>query len=116
MKTLEEYMAYNYRLEVQRDETEGGYVMSFPELPGCISCAESQEEVLRLAEDAKREWMIAAMEEGIEIPVPKGIESYPNTFKLRLPKSLYAELTNQARREGISMNQYCLYLLSRKMV
>lgn len=114
MRTLEEYMALNYRLEVQKDENEGGYVMSFPELPGCISCADRQDEVLKLAEDAKREWITAAMEEEIEIPVPKGIEAFPNTFKLRLPKSLYAELNYQARREGISMNQYCLYLLSRK--
>ena len=116
MRTLEEYMALNYRLEVQRDEEEGGYVMSFPELPGCVSCADTQEEVLRLAEDAKKEWLAAAMEQGIEIPIPKGIVAYPNTFKLRLPKSLYAELNSQARREGISMNQYCLYLLSRRPV
>ena len=33
-------------------------------------------------------------------------------FKLRLPKSLHKSLADQAKCEGISMNQYCLYLLS----
>jgi predicted HicB family RNase H-like nuclease len=31
---------------------------------------------------------------------------------LRLPKSLHGELIDEAKREGISLNQYCLYRLS----
>ena len=31
---------------------------------------------------------------------------------LRIPKSLHAELAEQARREGVSLNQYCLYKLA----
>ena len=37
MKTLEDYMKLNYRLEFEPDEDEGGYVAYFPELPGCIT-------------------------------------------------------------------------------
>jgi predicted HicB family RNase H-like nuclease len=33
---------------------------------------------------------------------------------LRLPKSLHSELADEAKREGISLNQYCLYRLARK--
>lgn len=113
MSSLEYYMSLNYRLEIQKDE-EGGYVMSFPELPGCLSCADTKEEAVALAEDAKREWLTAAIEEGIEIPEPKRAEQCPNTFKLRLPKSLYYDLAYGARREGVSMNQYCVYLLSQR--
>lgn len=30
-------------------------------------------------------------------------------LKLRMPKSLHKELYERSRREGISMNQYCIY-------
>jgi Ni,Fe-hydrogenase III small subunit len=35
MKTLNDYMAMNYRMEIIEDREEGGYVVSYPELPGC---------------------------------------------------------------------------------
>ena len=41
------------------------------------------------------------------------MESYSGQFKLRIPKSLHKSLTEHAKREGISMNQYCVYLLSK---
>lgn len=53
------------------------------------------------------------MEEGITIHEPDDLENYSGQFKLRIPKSLHRSLTEQARREGISMNQYCVYLLAK---
>ena len=65
------------------------------------------------AEDAKREWIQAAMEEGIEIPEPLSEAEYSGQFKLRIPKSLHRALAQHSKEEGISMNQYCLYLLTK---
>ena len=112
MKTIDEYMKLPYRLELIPDEDEGGFVASFPELPGCLSCGATAEEAAANAADAMRAWMTAAVEEGIPIPVPHGLDDYSGQFKLRIPKSLHKSLAENARREGISMNQYCLYLLS----
>ena len=53
------------------------------------------------------------MEEGITIHEPDDLENYSGQFKLRIPKSLHRSLTEHARREGISMNQYCVYLLAK---
>ena len=113
MKTLNEYLALPYRMEIMEDRDEGGYVVSFPELPGCITCGETVESAVANAEDAKREWIIAALEDGIVIHEPDDLENYSGQFKLRIPKSLHRSLTEHARREGISMNQYCVYLLSK---
>ncbi len=44
-----------YRMEIMEDKDEGGFVVSFPELPGCISCGETVNEALKNAEDAKHE-------------------------------------------------------------
>ena len=38
MKTLNDYLIMNYRMEIVEDKDEGGFVVSFPELPGCITC------------------------------------------------------------------------------
>ena len=35
MKTLNDYLSMAYRMEIVEDKDEGGYVVSFPELPGC---------------------------------------------------------------------------------
>ena len=67
MKTLNEYLSLPYRMEIVEDRNEGGYVVSFPELPGCITCGETVESVVANAEDAKREWITAALEDGITI-------------------------------------------------
>ena len=113
MKTLNEYLALPYRMEIVEDRDESGYVVSFPELPGCITCGETVESAVANAEDAKREWITAALEDGITIHEPDDLENYSGQFKLRIPKSLHRSLTEHARREGISMNQYCVYLLSK---
>ena len=112
MKTFDEYMALPYRMEVVPDLDEGGFVVSFPELRGCLTVGNTIEDACKNAEDAKAEWIAAAMEDGIEIPEPDRDEDYSGQFKLRIPRSLHRQLATEAKREKISMNQYCLYLLS----
>ena len=113
MKTLNDYLALSYRMEIIRDSDEGGFVASYPDLPGCITCGETEEEALKDALDAKKAWLEAALEENIEIPEPDSLEAYSGQFKLRLPRSLHRALAEHSQREGISMNQYCVYLLAK---
>ena len=113
MKTLEEYMKLHYPMEIVEDEDEGGYVLSFPDLAGCLTIGETIKEAIDNSEDAKRQWLKAAIEEGIEIAEPKLNDDYSGQFKLRIPKSLHRSLALNSKKEGISMNQYCLYLLSK---
>ena len=113
MKSIEAYLQLPYRMELILDRDEGGYVVSFPDLPGCLSSGETYEEALRNAEDAKREWLTAALEDGLEIPEPDTLDDYSGQFKIRMPKTLHRHLAQMAWREGVSMNQYCVYRLSR---
>lgn len=53
MKTLDEYMKLPYRMEIIPDTEEGGYVVSFPELPGCLTCADTLEQAAVNGEEAK---------------------------------------------------------------
>ena len=112
-KTVDDYMKLPYKMEIVEDPDEGGFVVSFPELPGCITIGDTIEEAIKNASDAKRTWFEAALEENIGISEPLVSEKYSGQFKLRLPKSLHRSLAENSKREGISMNQYCVYLLSR---
>ena len=96
MKTLNDYLAMSYRLEIVRDDAEGGFV-----------------EAVKNALDAKKVWLEAALEDGLAIPAPDSLEAYSGQFKLRLPRSLHRSLAEHSQREGISMNQYCVYLLAK---
>ncbi|MDP3486498.1 MAG: toxin-antitoxin system HicB family antitoxin [Bacillota bacterium] len=113
MKSLEYYMGLNYKVEVFRDESEGGYVLAIPMLKGCVTCSGELANGMEMLEDAKKQWLVAALESGYEIPEPDTLDDYSGQFKLRLPKSLHRELAEKSKQEGISMNQYCLYLLAK---
>ena len=112
MKTIDYYMTLPYKLEIVPD-TEGGYVARYPELPGCITVGDTLEDTVSHVLDAKREWLLAALEDGIRINEPASSDNYSGQFKLRIPKSLHRSLAEHSKAEGISMNQYCLYLLTR---
>ena len=70
MKDIEYYLKLPYRLEIVPDTHKSGYVASYPELPGCLTCAETLEEVIYNALDAKKAWLEAALEDGTHIQEP----------------------------------------------
>ena len=114
-KTIDYYMSLPYRMEIIPDMEEGGYTACFPDLPGCLTCSDTMEGIITNALDAKRTWLEDALEEGIAIrePFVEEQNEYSGQFKLHMPKSLHRALAVHAREEGISMNQYCNYLLAR---
>ena len=64
MKTIDEYMKIPYRMEIIEDTAEGGYVASYPDLKGCITCGQTIEAAASALIDAKRSWIEAALEDG----------------------------------------------------
>ena len=111
MKDINYYMNLKYPFVLEQDD-DGSYLIMFPDLPGCMTCGSDLEAAISLGEDAKKCWIEAALNDGDFIPEPKAVEDYPDNFKMRLPRTLYKQLSVNARKEGVSMNQYCLYLLS----
>ena len=113
-KTINYYTTLNYPVNVVRDE-EGSYLAEYPDLKGCMTVAPTIPEAITMAEDAKNTWIETAYEAGIDIPEPRELDSYSGTFKLRIPKTLHKALVDAARKEGVSMNQLCVYLLGREL-
>ena len=68
-KSLDYYMSLPYRMLVTLGN-EGIYTLCFPDLPGCITVGKSPAEVIENAKDAKENWFMACIEDGITIPEP----------------------------------------------
>lgn len=113
-RTVEEFMALPYAIEITPDD--GSFFVKIKELDGCMSVGDTIAEALAMIEDAKREWLTAAREDGIDIPLPESlqVDRYSGKFALRLPKSQHRQLAEGAERDGVSLNQYIVTLLAER--
>lgn len=62
-KDIQYYMDFPYKMEIIKDSVETGYIVSFPDLSGCLTCGATMEEAIANTEDAKKEWIHAYLEE-----------------------------------------------------
>lgn len=104
--------ALNYPFEIRPlpEEEGGGFLISFPDLPGCISDGSTPEEAIKNGYDALQSWLETAKEFGDPIPAPG--ESSSGKFIARIPKSLHTRLAARARQEGVSMNALVISYLA----
>ncbi len=105
---------YRFTIRPLSLDEGGGYLIEFPDLPGCMSDGETIEEALRNGRDAKSEWIAAMQEAGRPVPPPtsEGSEAYSGKWVLRTPKSLHRGLAERARQEGVSLNALAVAMLA----
>ena len=108
IKDIEYYMSLPYRIEIYPEPDKSGYTAEVPDLPGCLTCADTLDELGEMIEDAKRGWFEVALERGLSIPEPPPVhdEAYSGKFLVRMPRSLHRRLAKRARQEGTSLNQF----------
>lgn len=100
---MDELLKYPFEIRPLSEEEGGGYLISFPDLPGCISDGETIEAAIKNGTDAINSWIGTAKEFNDPIPVP-GSSQVSGRFVQRIPKSLHARLVARAKQEGVSMN------------
>jgi antitoxin HicB len=113
-KPLEYFLDLSYELQIQKAQ-EGGFVVSVPDLPGCITQVEKWEEAEGAIEGVRREWMRTAYEDGVDIALPATGRQYSGKFVLRIPRSLHKRLDRMAEGEGVSLNTLVVSLISQGM-
>jgi len=62
-----------------------------------------------------RGWIESNIERGLEIPLPDVMKKYSGKFLVRVPTYLHRNLAEQAKKEGVSLNQLVVSLLSEKI-
>lgn len=111
---VEEYLKLPYTIKLIKEE-DGTYYVSVEELPGCASMGDTPEEALEMIKEAMEGWIESNLERGLEIPLPESMKEYSGKFLVRVPASLHRRLVEQAKKEGVSLNQLVVSLLSEKI-
>lgn len=81
-------------------ESEGGYSTEVPDLQGCISQGDTLEETIEMAQDAALGWILTAIEDDEEIPVPSKIEEVKLTSKDGFVSLVLLDLDKYSEKYG----------------
>jgi antitoxin HicB len=114
-RTLESYLSIDYPINLKKlcKDYGGGWLAEHPDLKGCAADGESEVEAIQNLKEVRELWLLTALTRNITIPMPDNeVESFSGKLTLRMPKSLHMTLTSQAKREGVSLNKYIVYLIT----
>ncbi|MEK7857986.1 MAG: type II toxin-antitoxin system HicB family antitoxin [Elusimicrobiota bacterium] len=88
------------------------WVALAPEIMGCAAHGDTDAQALKELDVAIRLHLDVRRTSGLSIPKPAAGQENEGRVLLRLPKTLQRSLREAALAEGISVNQYALYLIS----
>jgi antitoxin HicB len=95
---------YPFRIRPLSNADGGGFLIEYPDLPGCHSDGETPEQAIVNGRDAVRSYLASCRKHGDPIPKPSSPAGSSGQFRLRMPKSLHARLAARAESEGVSLN------------
>lgn len=104
---------YPFEIRPLTEDEGGGWLITFPDLPGCMSDGETPEDAMANGRDAVAAWLKAMQESGREVPQPSELPS--GKFIARIPRSLHARLAARAKQEGVSMNSLVSVFLAESL-
>lgn len=94
-------LEYPFAMSPLSEDEGGGYLIEFPDLPGCISDGATPEEALRNGADAVECWIEAMREAGKPIPAPSKAAVSKRT--IAVANHIYQEFAEEAQRQGLSV-------------
>jgi len=118
---LKELLKINYPTTIEKisEEEGGGYCASIPMLSNALfrGDGETREEALDNLDTIKSHIFKRWIDEGINIPIPQNnnIEECSGKFLIRMPRELHFDLQRKARENATTLNQYCVFLLSKSV-
>ncbi|HVA66128.1 MAG TPA: type II toxin-antitoxin system HicB family antitoxin [Elusimicrobiota bacterium] len=104
--------ASRYTRKVFYSEEDRGWIAVAPEISGCSAFGKTDAAALRELDVAIKGHLAVRQKHGFSIPKPISGQKLEGKILLRLPKALQRILKEDAVEEGISVNQYALYLIS----
>ena len=93
--------AYRFTVRPLTRAEGGGYVVEYPDIPGCMSDGETVEEAIANGREALGDTLAVFRETSRKLPPPAREAAQ---WRQRLPRTLYVKLTQQAQSEGVSIN------------
>lgn len=114
-REISSYLSRPYSRVLVPDVETGTYTARILEFPGCVAEGSTREQAYERLEQSARDWLIAALDLGQEIPTPAVEQTYSGRTLLRLPKSLHRRCAEAAAAEGTSLNQFVVAALAEKL-
>ncbi len=118
-KDFEYYMNLPYTIEIIHDRSdplEPVWFAKIKELEGCMTEADTWEEIHEMIHDAMAGWIDISLQKGLPIPEPEPVVENGGRFSVNLPKSLHHDLVQAAKHNGVSLEQWVNVALSRERV
>jgi len=117
MSTQYLFDEYAFRVEPLAAAEGGGYSISFPDLPGCLSDGETIEEVLKNGEGAFEAWRDTRLAEAKAMPAPGSYgDAQATRFVQRLPRYVHERLVEASNQQGVSVNTLVTTLVAEGLV
>lgn len=117
---MERTQTRHYSRQVYFDPDDREYVALCTEFPHLSAFGDTPEEALADLDVALEGAIEVHRDEGWPIPEPAApppVEPLPSgRFLARVPKSLHARLTSEAKKEGVSLNTLVITLLAESLV
>jgi predicted RNase H-like HicB family nuclease len=86
---LDAALLARYPFEALLEDEEGGaWAIHFPDAPGCMTRAESWEEIGPAAREALHDWLEGCVESDVALPAPTYLDPRPKTANAREERAL----------------------------
>lgn len=95
---------YEFLIRRLSADEGGGFLIAFPDLPGCMSDGESPDEALKDGRDAFEAWISTCIHEGRPVPAAGSHRQGSVRFLQRLPRYIHSSLVAAAEAQGTSVN------------
>jgi antitoxin HicB len=94
-------LEYPFTMQPLSEDEGGGYLIEFPDLPGCMSDGQTPDEAIRNGAEAVQCWIAAMREAGRPIPAPSKATVSKRTIGVH--DHVYQQLAEEARLQGLSV-------------
>jgi len=101
-----------HAISIKWSDEDNGFIASIPGIQGLSAFGKTREKALSELNVASEAYFKSLKKAGKQLPDEEKIIPYSGQIRLRMPKSLHADLSKRAKDEGVSLNTYIITLLS----
>jgi antitoxin HicB len=103
-----------HAVSIKWSDGDNGFIAAIPGIQGLSAFGQTREEALSELNIASEAYFKSLKKAGRQLPDEEKIFPYSGQIRLRMPKSLHADLSYRAKDEGVSLNTYIVTLLSER--